>query len=90
MATSLPVPKPKPVPCWATHIPTRPYGSKFKTHANLGHVKLAVGQKSWFDTGTECDITVYELDVERNEYVVKWEIPRGTQDRDLPWNGAAA
>lgn len=64
-----------------THIPERT--PKWKPHTNIGHVKNAIQGKMSYPRKTTCDMEAYVW--EDDEWVLMWEIPKGTPYSELPW-----
>ena len=89
--------KAKPVHPYATYIPGRS-GKAFKTHATLGHAKLALdlylnrfkyrgedGHTRYQDDGTYTDdMTLFKLNLETLEYETWVEVSSGDKRSDHP------
>ena len=77
-------PAPPPAPEWATYIPTRSTKSAFVVHKRLGDAKNALNAAcyDWSD-GARGDMQL--LRWTGGEWVVTYDIKKGTRATDLPW-----
>jgi len=93
MSLDLPTPPPYEayVPKYLTYVPGRhPYRAKnrgFKTHAIIGHAKLAINQalSNYGYSGSAHRMGIWEFNFETRQWDLLYDIAPGTLIKNLPW-----